>query len=127
MMCPDPRAIMDGSTARLHRNGPRTLTAWTRSHSATGVSWQRAAAWEPVMPALLTSTSMGPSRAATSAMARSTSSSPVTSQRSVMAAASAAPSGFMSSAATANPSSRSRPQVASPIPDAPPVTTATRG
>ena len=28
MMWPEPRAIMPGSTARLHRNGPRTLTAW---------------------------------------------------------------------------------------------------
>ena len=79
------------------------------------------------MPALLTSTSIGPSREATSAMALSTSASPVTSQRSASAAAPAAPSGFMSSAATVNPSSRSRPQVASPMPEAPPVTTATRG
>ena len=79
------------------------------------------------MPALLTSTSMGPSLSVTSAMARSTSSSPVTSQRSVIAAASCAPSGFMSSAATEKPSADSRPQVASPMPEAPPVTTATRG
>ena len=59
-------------------------------------------------------------------MARPTSSSSVTSQLSVIAAAPAAPSGFTSRAATANPSPDSRPQVASPIPDAPPVTTATR-
>ena len=38
MMCPAPRASIDGSTAWLHRNGPRTLTACTLSHSATGVS-----------------------------------------------------------------------------------------
>ena len=61
MMCPEPRATMPGSTARLHRNGPRTLTAWTRSHSSTGVSWHRAAWRDPVMPALLTSTSIPPS------------------------------------------------------------------
>ena len=60
-------------------------------------------------------------------MARPTSSSSVTSQLSVIAATPAAPSGFTSRAATAKPSPDSRPQVASPIPDAPPVTTATRG
>ena len=59
MMWPDPRAIIDGSTARLHRNGPRTLTACTRSHSSTGVSWHRVACRDPVIPALLTSTSIG--------------------------------------------------------------------
>ena len=60
MMCPDPLATMDGSTARLHRNGPRTLTACTWSQSCTGVWWQVVAARDPVIPALLTSTSMGP-------------------------------------------------------------------
>src|SRR6185312_10678420 len=65
MMCPAPRASIDGSTARLHRNGPRTLTAITWSNSPAGVSWQVVACCEPVMPALLTSTSIPPSWART--------------------------------------------------------------
>src|SRR5487761_1589140 len=126
MMCPDPRATIDGSTARLHRNGPRTLTACTMSQSATGVSWQIVALADPVMPALLTSTSMSPSRSAIVTIAFVTDASLVTSQRSVRSAASAAPAGSRSSATTMMPSSRSRAQVARPMPDAPPVTTATR-
>src|ERR1700732_4281682 len=36
---PDFFSIMAGTTARAHSNGPRTLTAITRSHSSLGISW----------------------------------------------------------------------------------------
>src|SRR5712691_7568347 len=77
------------------------------------------------MPALLTSTSIPPKRSMTAFIAFATAASSVTSQVRVSAAACAAPSGFRSSDLTVKPSSRSRPQVASPMPEAPPVTTAT--
>src|ERR1700685_4419880 len=127
MMWPDPRARIDGSTARLHRRGPLTLTACTLSHSCPGVSWQRAACWDPVMPALFTSTSIRPNRSSTAAMAAATSDSSVTSQRRASAAAPTRSAAWMSRAATVNPSATSRAQVASPIPDPPPVTTTTPG
>ena len=65
MMRPHPRAAMRGPNSRAQRNGPFTLVSITVSQSA---SLSVSLAPRMLMPALLTSTSIGPiARSASSA------------------------------------------------------------
>jgi hypothetical protein len=59
MTAPLPRARIDSTTARVHRNGPVTLTSKCRSHVSSVVLRSGALS---AMPALLTSTSTPPIR-----------------------------------------------------------------
>ena len=70
-MRPPPCARMAGTTARAQFQTPLTLTAITRSHSASGISSKGCGLSVAKTAALLTSTSMRPKRAsAASTMAR---------------------------------------------------------
>src|SRR5436305_13575303 len=60
-IAPPPRFRICGMTAWVPLNGPRRLTAMTRSQSATGIA---AIVWRVIVPAELTSTSMPPAFAA---------------------------------------------------------------
>ena len=106
MIEPRRAAIMMGRTARATRKTPRTLTAMTRSHSSTDVSWR---APIPAIPALLNRTSIPPKRAATSRASASASSGSVTLTRksaalppasAIWRTVSAAAAGLMSATAT---------------------------
>ena len=89
----------------------------------------RAACAAAAMPALLTQTSTGPSSDSTRSRADSTDALLLTSASTAMpptsVAVSAAASAAMSRTATFAPSAASRMQIASPMPEPPPVTTAT--
>src|SRR2546429_4017706 len=112
------------------RAGPLTLTAMTRSHSASGISsngWGFSVA-EPA--ALLTSTSMRPKRATAAWTIARTDAMSLTSVRTPYArsgaSSSAAATGSATSASTTRaPSARKRRPYARPMPAAPPVITAT--
>ena len=69
-MCPDLRPIMCGSTARLHRKQPVTLTPLISCQASSLRSANGAAS--PAIPALLTSTSTWPNRSKTLATILST-------------------------------------------------------
>ena len=62
-MRPPPCARMAGTTARAQFQTPLTLTAITRSHSASGISSKGCGLSVAKTAALLTSTSMRPKRA----------------------------------------------------------------
>src|SRR5918994_3945835 len=117
-----------GKAARVVRTRRRRLTPRTRRHSSMGVS--STVPWAP-MPALLTRTSSPPQRSATAAMAAPTEVWSVTSATkgsglSAPSTGSAAADGSRSRAATLAPRAASSRTVASPIPEPPPVTAATR-
>src|SRR5689334_4530405 len=122
---------MSGSTDWMQWNEPVRLTAMMRSHSAVSMSTKRVNA---SMPAELTSTSTGPSSArvratAASIWARSDTSTAHPIARpplaAMPAAARSAASPSRSRTDTCRPSRASRSLMASPMPDAPPVTIAT--
>src|SRR3954462_12631204 len=113
----DGEFLRCGSAARASRTIPTTLTSNTRCHSSPSLAVTSPCA--PI-PALLTRMSRRPKRSTTASIADVTSSSEPTSQR--------IPSspGFRSSTATRAPRSASRVATALPMPEAPPVTAATR-
>src|SRR5579859_4016682 len=129
MIRPRPRPTIPGSTARQHRYAPSTLTSNTRHQSAGSSSQIGSASDEPVMPALLTSTSMGPSSRSTRATMRPTESSSATSASTATPPTSFATPSICSRdrAATATfiPAAASSIATLSPIPRPPPVTSAT--
>ena len=112
-MLPAPRSCMPGSTACVTASTPRRFTAITRSHMVLGRRTKKSSS---AMPALFTSTSIGPSSASTAATAaradsveRTSSSTPMPSRS---AASSRARSRSRSATATRAPSAASRSQVA---------------
>ncbi len=121
---------MAGITAEQVRNGPTRFTSTTRRHWPAGSS--QVGALPPVMPALLTRTSIVPCRASVAWVAARTAASSVSSTRwvltrSPMAPAAAAIAAWsMSQIATAAPEASMRSAIARPMPRAPPVTTAVR-
>src|SRR5215207_5769392 len=125
-IAPLRRSIICLPTAREQRHTPSTLTSHTARHSSSGTS--SAGRWKQV-PALLTSTSTGPSSAVTAASIASTLA------ESVMSVATASPPSSPATAseraasraaiATRAPASPSALASASPMPRLPPVTTAT--
>src|SRR5262245_20184430 len=130
-MRPPPCARMRGVTARAQFHTPLTLTAMTRSHSASGISskgWGLSAA---KMAALLTSTSMRPKRATAASTMVATEADTLTSvdtpsTRSAAPSLSAAATGSTTSATTTRaPSARNRFAYCRPMPAAPPLITAT--
>ncbi len=133
-MRPQPTSTMSGRTAWQQWNAPVRLTPSTRSHSS-GVTLRNRVKVDPV-PALLTRMAGGPSSWRTSLHRRPhVLRAPATSAATPMAlppsvpmtcAAAAAASPSTSRTATACPSLARRRLMASPIPDAAPVTIATR-
>ena len=127
---PPPWRSMTGAQACVHRKGPVRLTAITRSHSAAVCS---SIGLNTATPALLTSASMRPKRAASAATAASTcapiatshSSASVRSGSPSAAVAFASSGASMSSRPTFQPSRRKRRATASPMPRAAPVTRVT--
>src|SRR6478672_11039513 len=117
---PKPRAYMCGSAARASRNGASSITArmsrnFSGGNSCTGATCCR--------PAQFTSTSAWSATAAASkSAARSTS----TARPPMRSATAAAASALRSATTTVAPSAASRVAQASPMPLAPPVTTASR-
>src|SRR6266851_966891 len=128
MMLPPPAAIIVGSTARLIRKAPVTLTANTRSHSARERS--RIVPLWSVAAAAFTSTRMGPKASTAFFTASVTSASLLTSQttgRAPFAIAShviLAASLLRSTQATAAPASAKARAMARPMPPPAPVTSA---
>src|SRR3954452_11961303 len=124
---PPPRSCIDPSTACVHASTPRRFTPSTRSHSVSSVFTKNA---KRSVPALLTSTSTGPTAPPTVATARPTEAVSVTSSSvarpSISAATSPAASTSRSPTATRAPSAARRRAVAAPMPPAPPVTSAVR-
>src|SRR5437899_1848036 len=115
--------------ARVRRNVPRRFTASTRSHTIGSSSHTRSIA--PV-PAELRRMSRRPKRAIVSATARSQSPASLTSPATVAtasrpsaAAVSSRRSGLWSKTATRAPAATQAAAAARPIPDAPPLTSAT--
>src|ERR1700737_1727690 len=129
-IAPPPCSRIRGAAALEHRNGPVRFTAMIRLQSASLVSSTGA---NTATPALLTRASSRPNRSITAAIAAATAAASETSQviASVLfgsfsaATALACSSPSMSSSATRHPSARKRLAVASPIPRAAPVTSAT--
>src|ERR1700761_5793245 len=129
---PPPCSRINGAAALVHRNGPVRLTERIRFQSASEVSSSGA---NTATPALLTSASSRPKRAEICANAAATAFASETSQCSASVssglarptAARASNSPSVSSSATRQPSARKRLAVASPIPRAAPVTSATFG
>jgi hypothetical protein len=127
---PPPCSRIRGAAALVHRNGPVRLTDRIRFQSASDVSSSGA---NTATPALLTNASSRPKRWLTLAIAAVTASASLTSQCSAsvlsgLASAATAPcsnSPSISSSATCQPSARNRFAVASPMPRAAPVTSAT--
>ena len=130
-MRPQPAASMSGTAAWTHVKVPVRLTAMILSHFSAVISSRGS---KDSTPALVTSMPIGPSSERTNAKAASTDSRSATSTstlrtrapppRSSVAAASA-PAPFRSMMATSWPSATNRRATPSPIPEAPPVTTAT--
>src|SRR2546425_8860044 len=122
------RSIIESSTARAQRIGPFRLIAITRSQVS---SWLFTNGSILSQPALLTSTSIGPSCFAVSATASRTEAPSVTSMvtaiapRPISAAVAAAVAGSMSATATFAPSAARRSAIALPMPLPAPVTSAT--
>ena len=130
-----PCSSMAGRTARHMRNVPVRLTAMISSHrlSDSSVVWEK----EPI-PAMLQRLVMMPSSSVLRATDVATACSSVTSHcraralpplsaaSSFIFSATAATASSMSRQATAAPSAARRRAVARPMPDAAPVTTATR-
>ena len=132
MIRPQPRAAIKGPNRWPSRNGAVRLTAMVRSQSAVLSS---ASGGRRLTPAQLTRMSGGPNAAAAASAARSTSGrsarSALTQPASPPAArsASAARPSLSASRATSTtlaPASASARAISSPIPELPPVTTATR-
>src|SRR4051794_7523093 len=132
-MRPQPRLTISRCAAREHRNAPLRCTAATESQSSSVILWIRLSR---MIPALLTRISSEPSRRTISSTILSTSAATVIlalipialtpCRAAIRAAVASAPSPFRSATAIAAPSSASRSAVASPMPRAPPVTSATR-
>src|SRR5947208_8679265 len=122
------RSIIESSTARAQRIGPFRLIAITRSQVS---SWLFTNGSILSQPALLTSTSIGPSCFAVSATASRTEAPSVTSMvtaiapRPISAAVAAAVAESMSATATFAPSAARRSAIALPMPLPAPVTSAT--
>src|SRR5690606_20201036 len=110
-----------GSAARLTRNGAVRFTASTRSHSASSMSSTRPN-WGT--PATLATTSSRPWASTTPARAASTAARSVTSPATTSTPS--GPSPRRSNPTTVAPSSRNRSATARPMPEAHPVTKATR-
>src|SRR4051794_16786093 len=106
---------MSSSARRVQWKAPFKLTSTTRSHSS---ALMRIARPSSRTPALLTSTSTGPKRSRTSSKALPTCSESATS------ALTSELLPLRDSVATLNPSSRSLPAIAAPMPREPPVTSA---
>src|SRR5215472_12282833 len=131
-MRPRPRAIIPGSTARAHSTGPRTFTSITCHHSPGSLSTKGPIL--PSCPALLTSTSTGPSAASILSIARRTPDVSVTSTANacaspdflISAAVSSISDWVRARAATLAPACARASATARPIPRPAPVTTATR-
>jgi len=123
-MRPPPRASIPGTTARQHRNTPRTLISNTCHHDA-GCSWSKVTVG-PCTPALLTSRSTGPA----CSNQRTTSSSCETSPVSVCPPISVATASIRAAVRpvtqTSIPTSASPRAMFAPTPLPPPVTRATR-
>src|SRR5436309_12537398 len=123
---------MSARTARVQLKAPFRWTAIIRSHTSSVISWS---ATSPAMPASFTRMCTGPSAAwirstaASTLAALATSASTATARRWSRATSSATcrpPPWSRSSTATSAPSRARRRQIARPIPEAPPVTTAFR-
>src|SRR5262249_31864826 len=127
MMRPYFFCCISGTTALHHKNGPTRLMASTVSMSDLASSQMRAVF--PTMPALLTRRSTEPAQFVTLSRARLMSASEVTSPRRPMPpnslATRSALSASRSKMATRAPARAKRVLMASPIPWAPPVTSAT--
>src|SRR3954451_2327356 len=129
---PHPAAIMSGIADWMQWNVPVRFTSIIRLHPSGVMSVNDS---NRSNPALVTMISIGPSSARTFAMAASTAGRSLTSTAIPMAvapvarnslAALVAASASRSSSATLLPCAARRWAEASPMPDAPPVTTATR-
>src|SRR5690606_33569824 len=130
---PQPAFVMCSCAARLMRNEPRRCTDMTVSQSSSDILNSRLSRRTP---ALFTSTTGGPSSAATRATAAETCAESATSTPtarafppffSICATVSAQAPSSRSQTATAKPSRPSRTAVAAPMPRAAPVTMATLG
>ena len=130
-MRPHPSSIMCGTTAWQQLNVPVRFTSRTRCHFSGVIDRNESTAW---VPALFTRTVGRPSCSRTCVTPRSIWSRWVTSTvtprahppRADLAGGRLGPSPSRSKTATANPSAASRSLMASPMPDPPPVTMATR-
>ncbi len=132
---PRPASTMRGMAAWQNWNVPVRFTRSTRSQSSGATSWLCS---KRRMPALFTRTSSRPASSVAAATARgAVAASPTSPARATMPAEAAAPfpmastasasaSSSRSTATTVAPSSTSRCAVARPMPDAAPVTMATR-
>ena len=128
---PRPRAIMPSTTARVAWSAPLKLTAIRRSQSAGSLSAKSA---RRSQPALLTSTSTGPTASATARTAASTATGSLTSAVAPSARPPALTISFAtvralspsrSAMPTAIPARARRSAMARPMPRPPPVTSAT--
>src|SRR3954464_14989495 len=115
MTRPQRALSMSSSARRVQWKAPFRLTSTTRSHSSADMRIARPSSRPP---ALLTSTTTGPKRSRTSSKALTTCSGSATS-----AFTSELPP-LRESVATFQPSSRSLPAIAAPMPREPPVTSA---
>ncbi len=131
-MRPQPAASMSATAACTQVNVPVRLTAMMRSHVSGVMS---SSAVNDSMPALVTRSSTGPSPARTLSKAAATDARSATSTSTASAsapvactcaAAASAAAPFWSRIATRWPSAANCNATPSPMPDAPPVTTATR-
>src|SRR5262249_33168709 len=128
MITPPPRRRMADTAAWLNRNRPFTLTASTRSSSASSISVTGLLTW--ATPALLTRMSSPPNAASVACSAASISALRATSHASaiaplrISAAAALAASAFTSSTATRAPSRAKVSAMHRPMPEPAPVTMA---
>src|SRR5712671_2645138 len=124
-IAPPPRLRICGMTAWVPLNGPRRLTAMTRSQSATGIA---AIVCRVIVPAELTSTSIPPATAAISDASRAKAAPSATSSACpvapppISAATFAAASPSRSITATRAPALAKARLLAAPMPLPPPVT-----
>ena len=127
-IAPPPARRIDGCTVFMPRNAPVRLVSITRRHSSIASS---AIGSTASTPALLTSTEIGPNASSAKLTAACHEPSSVTSSAAKRApspssSATAAPSASSTSPTTTRaPSAASARACASPIPRAPPVTSAT--
>ena len=131
MMAPRPRSSIAGSVARIRRMGAVTLTARTRSQVASSTS--PAGRNQSMIPALLTSTSAPPcspvartTAVTPSSVARSPATGTTLASSDSAVTSSSSRSALTSAAMMTAPSSARRSVMALPMPDAAPVTMATR-
>src|SRR5262245_32837922 len=132
MIRPARRSMKCGAMALQHRKTDFRFTAYVRSQSSS-LLFVNGMPGEEAMPALLTRMSMGPSSARTRSSAAWTSVALVTSQRMASALRPSLPTSratccalpsWMSGIATFAPSRAMHITIPSPMPDPPPVTTA---